>query len=112
MSTGGGEPPNLPNGWHKRLPRGGGPSRPKYPSYDIDYKKARRPDANPKIRVPLERWDEWEDLRGLLGQGTSTTHATVFHWLLNETQNMIQELKTWREMEAARLLQDAIPSRA
>ncbi|CAM6093280.1 unnamed protein product [Calypogeia fissa] len=107
----GGSPPNLPSGRRKGLPRGGGPSRPKYPSDDIDnYKKVRRPDANPKIRVPLECWDEWEELRGLLGEGADTTHAIVFHWLYDETQNMIQELKTWREMEAARLLQKAIPS--
>lgn len=61
MSTAGepmAETPDLPTARRRHPPRGDGPPRPKYPSDDIDYKKRRRPDAKPRIQVPLERWDE------------------------------------------------------
>ncbi|CAM6122743.1 unnamed protein product [Calypogeia fissa] len=89
----GDDPPDHPNQRRKRLPPSGGPPRRKYPSDSIDYKKRRRPDAQPEIRVPLQLWDEWEALRVLLDDGTNTTHATVIEWLLKTTRDTVDGLR-------------------
>lgn len=101
-----GEPPDRPPSRRKRPSPGRGPPRPKYPSDIIDYTRRRRPDAKVVIRVPLERSDEWEELRCLLG--VDTTHATVIHWLLDGSRGRIDGLREAASVEAARLLQDAL----
>lgn len=101
MTTGDDLPDLLPNRRKRRPPRGGTP-RPRYPSDSIDYKKRRNPDARPSFRVPLERWDDWEELRNLIG--VDTTHATVIYWLLDGSRHRIDLLRDRAATEAARLL--------
>lgn len=79
------------------------PPSPKYPSDNRDYKKIRRLDAKPAIRVPLEQWDEWEDVRSLLGGGVDdVTHATVLIWLLDYVQDKKTDMRLLQALSLIR----------
>src|SRR5450759_4009965 len=95
-----GEPPDR----RKRPIRDGRPPRKKYPSGEINYKKRRKPDARPVIRVLDERFGEWESLKRLLHHGDDMTHASTFCWLLEAARDALQYLKRTRVVDAAALL--------
>ncbi|CAM6115367.1 unnamed protein product [Calypogeia fissa] len=109
----GDDPPDHPDQRRKHLPPSGGPPRQKYPDDNIYYKKWRRPNAKPEIRVPLELWDEWEAFRVLLHDGADSTHATVIEWLLKTMRDTADGLRrTIIAAEAARGSVEELPSPA